>query len=225
MDALTRTIDQAIAKNDYASLINVFSDANGPAAWHNVGQGEQRSVAAHFIQAAVSAPSFLPAAFGNDELQTAMITALSHLPSTVPGAADNQLRQKLFDYKVNQESDYAGAARILAGMRMDDDPTSVYNMSPAERCDGMIIYHKRSDVQCSFFALFFFYWYRSPIVSNVSFSVFVRIAECFLAVSNSCWKFGVGKYQFCGCPSHFITSSIPIVCHLSFCLFSASIFK
>ena len=148
MDALNRTIDTAIPKNDYSSLIGVFSDSNGPAAWHSVGQGEQRSVAAHFIAAAVAADGFLPKAFGNEDMVQVMVTALGHLPSTVPNAADNKLRQMLFDYKVKQEGDYAGAARILGGMRMEDDTNSVYSMNPAEKCD-----------------------------------VYVKIAECFLAVS------------------------------------------
>mgnify|MGYP000470232396 CR=1 FL=1 len=146
MDALIRTIDTAIAKNDYSSLIGVFSDVNGPAAWHSVGQGEQRSVAAHFISAAMSAPSFLPNALADSEMQDVMVVALGHLPSTVPNGADNSLRQQLFDYKVNKEGDYAGAARILGGMRMEDDATSVYNMSPDQRCDGMLL-------KCSFYNL------------------------------------------------------------------------
>ena len=135
MDALNRTIDTAIQKNDYPALIGVFSDTNGPAAWHQVGQGEQRSVAAHFVAAAVSAPGFLPRAFEDEDLVEVMATALGHLPSTVPQAADNTLRLRLFDFKV-KEGDYAGAARTLGGMRMDDDPNSVYQMDPAERCDG-----------------------------------------------------------------------------------------
>ena len=138
MDALNRTIDAAVQKNDYPALIGVFSDANGPAAWHQVGQGEQRSVAAHFIEAAVAAPAFLPRAFDNGDLVACLVTALGHLPSTVPNAADNKLRLMLFDFKV-KEGDYAGAARDLGGMRMEDDPSSVYCMDPAERCDGKVM--------------------------------------------------------------------------------------
>jgi hypothetical protein len=148
MDALNQTINTAVAKNDYSSLISIFSDVNGPAAWHRVGQGEQRSVAAHFLEVAVTSPNFLPKAFSDEDMVNVMITALGHLPSTVPKACDNQLRQMLFDHKVKQEGDYAGAARILGGMRMEDDTNSVYYMNPAEKCD-----------------------------------VFVKIAECFLAVS------------------------------------------
>lgn len=133
MDALNRTIDTAVAKNDYASLVSIFSDANGPAAWHSVGQGEQRSVAAHFVAASVASASFFPKAFGDEDIVTVVITALGHLPSTVPNASDNKLRQMLFDHKVHQEGDYAGAARILGGMRMEED--GVYCMSPAEKCD------------------------------------------------------------------------------------------
>ncbi|CAB9513371.1 signalosome complex subunit 4 [Seminavis robusta] len=135
MDALSRTIDAAVQKHDYPALIGVFTDSNGPAKWHNVGQGEQRSVAAHFIQTAVASGTFFPRAFDNADVVQVVIIALGHLPSTVPNAADNKLRHMLFDYKVNTEGDYAGAARILGGTRMEDDPTSVYHTSPAEKCD------------------------------------------------------------------------------------------
>ena len=139
MDALARTIDAAVAKNDYASLISVFSDVNGPAAWHSVGQGEQRSVAAHFISVAVASPTFFPKAFASTEMVQVVITALGHLPSTVPNAADNALRHMLFDHKVKHDADYAEAARILGGTRMDDDPTSIYYTSPAAKCDGAFL--------------------------------------------------------------------------------------
>ena len=49
-----------------------------------------------------------------------MSMALSNLPSVVENAADNKLRQMLFDYKVNEDEDYSGAARILADMRMEE---------------------------------------------------------------------------------------------------------
>lgn len=55
------------------------------------------------------------------------------------GAADNTLRQLLFDYKVNEEDDYSTAARILSGVRMEaTDESSVYYMSPLERCDVFV---------------------------------------------------------------------------------------
>jgi len=57
----------------------------------------------------------------------------------VEGAADNTLRQLLFDYKVNEEDDYSTAASILSGVRMEStDESSVYYMSPLERCDVFV---------------------------------------------------------------------------------------
>lgn len=142
MDNLARAIDAAVPANDYNVILNIFSDQNNSnnnnavQSWHSVGQGEQRSIASHFICAIVTSTTFLPKAFENENIVNVMITTLGHLPSTVPNAADNTLRQQLFDYKVNTENDYAGAARILAGMRMEDDTNSVYYMTPAAKCDG-----------------------------------------------------------------------------------------
>jgi COP9 signalosome complex subunit 4 len=151
MENLTRTIDEAVKSKDYSALSAVFT-GTGSNSWQSVGQGEQRSLAAHFICAAVNdTDNFLPAAFESDDMEAVFITALGHLPATVEGAADNALRQKLFECKIAPTSaavaaDYTGAARILAGMRMEDDASSVYYMAPAARCD-----------------------------------VYVKIAECFLA--------------------------------------------
>ena len=134
MESLARTIDTAIQNNDYASLAGVFS--YGPSSWQSVGQGEQRSLAAHLIKGAVASVSFLPKAFSSGQMMDIMIEALGHLPSSVEGAADNQLRQMIFDYKVKEDADYSVAARILAGMRMEDDEGSVYYTNPAAKCDG-----------------------------------------------------------------------------------------
>ena len=135
MDQLARTIDSAVQNNDYNALCSVFLDHNGPPQWLTVGQGEQRSLSAHFIVQAVNSPTFLPAAFDNSDVVEVMNVTLKFLPTTVENGADNKLREKLFDHKVNKEGDYAGAARVLAGMRMEDDPNSVYCMDPAARCD------------------------------------------------------------------------------------------
>lgn len=133
MEALTRTIDAAVQNQDFTTLQAIFSNS-GSNSWQSVGQGEQRSLASHFLQVAVADPNFLPTAF--DFLETVIITALSHLPVTVDNAADNLVRQKLFDYKISRDDpDYVGAARILAGTRMSDDPQSVYYMDPASRTD------------------------------------------------------------------------------------------
>ena len=52
----------------------------------------------------------------------------------VEGAADNKLRHLLFDFHV-EEGDYAEAARILSGVRMEDAEGGVYYMKPLEKCD------------------------------------------------------------------------------------------
>jgi hypothetical protein len=135
MEDFSRTIESAVGSNDYAALSTVFSH-NGPQSFQSMGQGEQRSLAALFIKAAVNSNSFLPKAFNSAEAMQALEVALAQLPPTVENAADSTLRQMLFDYKVNQEEDYTGAARILGGMRMEQVEESVYYVSPAEMCDG-----------------------------------------------------------------------------------------
>jgi hypothetical protein len=135
MEDFARTIESAVGSNDYAALSTVFSH-DGPQSFHSMGQGEQRSLAALFIKTAVNSKTFLPTAFASVDAMQALEVALSQLPPTVENAADSTLRQMLFDYKVNQEEDYTGAARILGGMRMEQAKESVYYMSPAEMCDG-----------------------------------------------------------------------------------------
>jgi hypothetical protein len=135
MEELFNILSKGIVANDYATLSSVFSDT-GSNSWQAVGQGEQRSLAAHFIHAAVTAPNFLPSAFDSPDIVEVCQVALGHLPATVEQAADNSLRQTLFDYMVQQDDpDYAGAARILGGMRMETDAESLYYMPPAARCD------------------------------------------------------------------------------------------
>jgi hypothetical protein len=136
MDALIETIDAAVDASDYMSLVQVFS--LGPSSWQTVGQGEQRSLAAYLIKATVSSPSFnIEQALASNQMMKILLETLNHLPTTpLEGAADNKLRQMIFDYKVNNEADYAAAARVLAGMRMEDDQESVYYFTPAEKCDG-----------------------------------------------------------------------------------------
>ena len=135
MDNLTRTVENAIASNDYTTLSTVFSDF-GPNSWQTIGQGEQRSLAADFIQKAVASPTFLPSALENSQMIDVMLRTLAHLPASVPNSADNTLRQRIFQAKVQSDDpDYAGAARILAGMRMEDDPSSTYYVPPVEKAD------------------------------------------------------------------------------------------
>ena len=59
MDALTGKIDTAIQDKDYVTLTAIFSEFSTPGSWLSVGQGEQRSLASHFIQKAVSTHSLL----------------------------------------------------------------------------------------------------------------------------------------------------------------------
>lgn len=179
MEGVTTTIDTAIRNNDYTSIASVFS--YGPSSWQSVGQGEQRSLAAHFIKSAVNTPGFLPQAFSSGQMMNVMLETLGHLPSTVEGAADNQLRKLLFDYKVNEESDYTGAARVLAGMRMEDDPNSVYYTTPAEKCDGtyqrLLLSSSSLECKCSFGLTSVSYRFLPNLLCIV---VYVKIAECFL---------------------------------------------
>ena len=128
-------VDAAVASNDHAALASVFSPLGG---WQSLGQGEQKVLASYFIKKAVSTAGFLPGAFASDQAMSAFAAALGHLPPTVEGAADNKLRESMFEYKVGEEGDYSGAARILAGLRMDDTEGSVYYMSAADRCDGKL---------------------------------------------------------------------------------------
>jgi len=128
-------VNAAVASNDHAALASVFSPLGG---WQSLGQGEQRVLASYFIRKAVTTAGFLPAAFASDQAMSAFAAALGHLPPTVEGAADNKLRESMFEYKVSEEDDYSGAALILAGLRMDDAEGSVYYMSAADRCDVFV---------------------------------------------------------------------------------------
>ena len=132
MEAHTSQVDTAVAAGDYVRLATIFA----PPSMSRLGQGEQRALAGHFIKKAVSSETFLPKAFASSEVMHVMALALGNLPNIVEGAADNTLRQMLFDYKVNDEEDYSGAARVLAGMRMEDVEGSPYYRTPADKCDG-----------------------------------------------------------------------------------------
>eukprot|EP00536_Pseudo-nitzschia_multiseries_P018559 jgi/Psemu1/229456/e_gw1.2698.10.1 len=134
MELFIETIDSAVQTLDYGSLATVFSV--GPSSWQSLGQGEQRSLASYLIKTAVGSPTFLPLAFSSTPMMNVFLEALKHLPATpVDGAADNRLRQMIFDYNVNEEGDYSAAASVLSGMRMDDTEESVYYCSAAEKCD------------------------------------------------------------------------------------------
>jgi hypothetical protein len=131
MEASTRKVDAAIAANDYGSLTVIFSTSG----MSDLGQGEQRALCGYLVKKAVTTPNFLPAAFATP-LMSVLSTSLSNLPTVVEHAADSTLRQMLFDYLVNEEGDYSGAATILGGMRMESESNSPYYKSPADTCDG-----------------------------------------------------------------------------------------
>lgn len=137
MERFTGLIETAVQSGDYVSLASVFSF--GPSSWQSLGQGEQRSLASFLIKTAVGSSSFLPKAFSSNQMMNIFLETLKHLPaSPVEGAADNRLRQMMFDYYVNEEGDYSAAASVLSGMRMDGEAGSVYYFSAAEKCDAYV---------------------------------------------------------------------------------------
>jgi len=134
MENFTELIETAVQTVDYGTLASVFSF--GPSSWQSLGQGEQRSLASYFIKTVVGSPAFLPKAFVSGQMMKVFLETLKHLPATpVHGAADNRLRQMIFDYYVNDEGDYSAAASVLSGTRMDDNEDSVYYFSAAQKCD------------------------------------------------------------------------------------------
>jgi COP9 signalosome complex subunit 4 len=175
MEELFTILSKGIASNDYVAVTSVFMDHGDTTgggrhhSWLTVGQGEQRSVAAHFVHAAVTSPTFLPRAFDNADVQDVMVTALSHLPATVEQAADNTLRQQLFDYMVAQDDpDYATAARILGAMRMETEPTVAAQAGGGGGGNGNGNNNGNNNNV----------YYMSPAART---DVYVKIAECFLA--------------------------------------------
>ncbi|EJK51301.1 hypothetical protein THAOC_29540, partial [Thalassiosira oceanica] len=148
-------IESAIQCSDYATLASVFS-----SQWPSLSGSDQRTLASKFVTSSMASPNFYPAAFKDSSIIDCVIpTALKHLPTTVrpppvprswqialparphmyidqvENGADNILRQKIFDYLV-EDGDYSTAAKVLGAMRMEDmDSTSVYYMSPVERAD------------------------------------------------------------------------------------------
>lgn len=134
MDGFIQTIDTATQSHDYGSLATIFTF--GPSSWQALGQGEQRSLASYLIKTAVETSNFLPKALSNNEMMNVFLETLKHLPTTpVDGAADNKVRQMIFEYNINEQGDYSAAAAVLSGMRMEDDKDSVYYFSAADKCD------------------------------------------------------------------------------------------
>lgn len=133
METHTQSVTAAIQSSDYARLSVIFT-----SQWQSLGQGEQRTLASHFIKTSVASPSFFPAAFKSAQIMEIIHTTLNHLPPSVENAADNILRQQIFDYKVNEEEDYSTAARILSGLKMEENEESVYYMPAIDRCDVFV---------------------------------------------------------------------------------------
>ena len=128
-------MEEAIQAADYTALSLIFQGESGVSS---STQGEQRSLAASFIKAAVSSSTFLPAAFSSPVALSLLKRALSNLPSTVENAVDNTLRELLFDFHVGEE-DYREAAAILANKRMEDmDDSSVYYTPSHQKCDVFV---------------------------------------------------------------------------------------
>lgn len=98
-------------------------------------------MASHLIKTAVETSNFIQKALSNsNEMMNIFLETLKHLPTTpVEGAADNKLRQMIFEYNINEQGDYATAAAVLSGMRMDDEKDSVYYFSAADKCDGKLL--------------------------------------------------------------------------------------
>lgn len=133
MEAHTQSVTTAIQSSDYTRLSTIFT-----SQWQSLGQGEQRTLASHFIKTSVASPTFFPAAFQSPQIMEVIQMTLNHLPPSVENAADNILRQKLFDYKVNEEEDYSTAARILSGLKMEENEESIYYMPAIDRCDVFV---------------------------------------------------------------------------------------
>lgn len=133
METHTQSVTAAIQSSDYARLSVIFT-----SQWQSLGQGEQRTLASHFIKTSVASPSFFPAAFKSAQIMEIIHTTLNHLPPSVENAADNILRQRIFDYKVNEEEDYSTAARVLSGLKMEENEESVYYMPAIDRCDVFV---------------------------------------------------------------------------------------
>lgn len=135
---LQHQVEEAVKASDYDVLVNIFGNNTTSNSWNTLtSSGDRRALSAHFIKLCVNTPSFLSNALNNEQAREVMKTTLAHLPSSVPNAADNILRNRLFTHLVEEEEDFRAAANVLAGMRMDeyDDPTSVYYTSPQDKTD------------------------------------------------------------------------------------------
>ena len=101
---------EALNSDNYSKLNEIFT-----SSWLTLGQGEQRSLSAYFIKAALSSATFLPTAFSseNELALNVMKITLAHLPPSVENAQDNILRLKIFNHLVETVQDFHAHAIIL----------------------------------------------------------------------------------------------------------------
>lgn len=131
MDSLKNDVINAIKTKNCSNLSYIFSQG-----WQGLGSGEQRQLSAEFIRSLINNndESLVTTILESYDGMNAVEAALSHGPSTIDGGADNILRNLVFEFKVGQE-DFSGAARVLAGLKLEDEQGSVYYASAAEKCD------------------------------------------------------------------------------------------
>ena len=134
MESLTQKIHEAISSSSIKSLLTIFHSPN----YLTLGSGEQRSIHSYFLTTSVQAgisTTFLPTAFASEDFVTWLEhTCLRHLPLTLNDCADNTIRKALFDYLISDSvQQYEHGARILGTLRMEDQSTSPYHYSPAEK--------------------------------------------------------------------------------------------
>lgn len=124
-------MNNSIKSKNFSNLSYIFSQG-----WQGIGSGEQRALSSEFIRTLVhnNEQSVLSSILESYDGMSAVEAALSHGPTTIDGGADNVLRNLVFEFKVGQE-DYSGAARVLAGLKLEDEKGSVYYATPAEKCD------------------------------------------------------------------------------------------
>eukprot|EP00979_Chaetoceros_neogracilis_P013246 scaffold3742_cov267-Chaetoceros_neogracile.AAC.18 len=130
---MDQRVQEAVKNINVTELHEIFS-----SSWQSLGQGEQKSLSANFLLAALNHPLFLSQAFteqGTYDLALQIFqAALAQLPSTVEHQADNAIRLKLFDLLVELQ-DFTEAANILSAYRFDENEDSPYYSTPDVKTD------------------------------------------------------------------------------------------
>lgn len=121
-------VTQAVNTLNLTALKGIF----GPTgSWHSLGQGQQRSLSAHFLVLAMSHSEFTNKMEITEQLlDDVYLECLKTLPALVEHGADNTLRNLLFDY-YSHHGQYRAAAQILATTRIQDD--CVYQMTAVQK--------------------------------------------------------------------------------------------